>query len=106
MRTTLSLKIPKKRKVLVKEKEEVKRGSVLAEGEAEGEKEVLPLASIFKIPPSSIFKVLVKKLGDKVKKGEVLAKKEGILGGMVLKSPIDGRLAEVSQVLGEVVLNE
>lgn len=104
MAQILSLKIPKKRKVFVKESEKVSRESVLVEGEKEGERETVSIAQVFKISPSQIFKVLVKKLGDKVGKGEILAKKEGIFRKKVIKSPIDGRIVEVSQVLGEITI--
>lgn len=100
----LSFKIPKKRKVFIKKFETISQGTVLVEGEGSGKREILSIARIFKIAPSKIFEVLVKKLGDKIQKGEVLAKKEGIFGKTALKSPVDGRLAEISQVLGEVVL--
>lgn len=104
MAQVLSLKIPKKKKFFVKELEGVNQGSVLVEGEKKGRRETISITQVFKITPSQIFKVLVKKLGDKVQKGEILAKKEGIFGRTILKSPIDGRLVEASQVLGEVIL--
>lgn len=89
---------------MVKENEVVSRGSVLVEGKKEGERETFSLAQIFKISPDQIGKVLVKNLGDNLKKGEVLAKKEGIFGKVVLRSPIAGRITQISQVLGEVSL--
>lgn len=104
MTEILSFKIPKKGKIFVKESDRVNCGTVLTEGEEEGEKEILRLSEVFKISPCRIFKFLVKNLGDHLKKGEILAKKEGVFGKIVLKSPINGRLAEVSQVSGEVIL--
>ena len=101
---TFSLKLPKKRKILVKEFEKVTLGSILAEGKDDSQKETLSIAQVFKISPSQIFKVLVKKVGDKVKKGEVLARKAGVLSKAILRSPINGRLVEVSQALGEITL--
>lgn len=104
MAQTLSLKIPKVKKFFVKEQDKVSEGTVLLEGREQGEKEVLSLAQVFKINSGQIFKVLVKKVGDWVGKGEVLAEKTGILGRVVLKSPIEGRVVELSEVSGEVTL--
>lgn len=101
---TLSFKIPKNGKIFVNENETVVQGSALAEGREEGEKRHFSIAKIFKTAPSQVFKFLVKKLGDRVKKGEVLAKKESLLGRMILRSPFDGRLAEISEILGEITL--
>ena len=82
---TFSLKLPKKRKIFVKEFEKVTLGSILAEGKSDGQKETLSIAQVFKISPSQIFKVLVKKVGDEVKKGEVLARKAGVLSKAILR---------------------
>ena len=101
---TLSFKIPKQGKIFVRENDEVSQGSLLAEGKEEGEKRCFSIAKIFKTAPPRIFEFLVKKLGEKVQKGEVLAKKESFLRRVILKSPFDGRLAEISEVLGEITL--
>lgn len=106
MREILSLKLPSKAKIFVKVGERVKSGSILCQGEEKGQRFTFPLAKIFKIRPEMIDRVLAKKIGEKVRKGEVLAKKEGFFGKMVLKSPIDGFLSQVSQILGEVVLEK
>lgn len=104
MAQILTLSLPKNSKVLVEENDRVSQESILAKGEKEGKRETLSLSDALKIQPSDIFQVLVKKLGDKVKKGEILAKKGELFRRVVLKSPIDGRLVEISEALGEVIL--
>jgi len=104
MMQTIVLRIPKKAKLLVEENQAVSEGTVLAEGEEEGEKEILSLAKIFQAKPADVFKFLTKQLGDLVQEGDVLAKKEGFFGRTILKSPINGRIAEISQAFGEITL--
>lgn len=104
MTQLLTFKSPKNSKIFVKESDRVEPGTILAEGKDEGEKETLTIASVLRISPDQIFKVLLKKLGDKVNQGEVIAQKSGIFKKTVLKSPITGRIVEVSKSLGEITL--
>lgn len=103
MMSILSLKLPKRKKLLVKEVDPVSVGTILVEGEEE-EKETVAVTKVFKISPAQISEVMVKKIGEQVEKGEVLAEKKSLFGKSVLKSPISGRVVEISQVLGEVTL--
>lgn len=104
MTQLLIFKIPKNGKIFVRKSDHVEPGTILAEGKDEGEKETLAIANALKISPDQIFKVLLKKLGDKVYQGEVIAKRAAFLKKTVLKSPINGRIVEVSKSIGEIAL--
>lgn len=60
----------------------------------------LDLANLLKIKPQKIKNLLVKKIGDEVKAGEVIAKKTGLLANLKLKSPINGILETLDMETG------
>lgn len=104
MSQLFAFKIPKNSKTFVKKDDRIEPGTILAEGKDEGEKQTLAIAKTLKISPDQIFKVLLKKLGDKVYQGEIIAVKPALFKKTVLKSPINGRVVEVSTSLGEITL--
>lgn len=65
----------------------------------------LNLAQILKIPPQKTIKFLAVPLGTRVKKGEILALKQGLLAKKItVESPADGVLESLSAE-GELLIN-
>ncbi len=64
----------------------------------------IPLARSLKVHPKKIFTVLHKFVGDKIKKGDVIASSKGFLGKNKYISEQDGTLKEVSHNDGSITL--
>ena len=55
------------------------------------------LAEILKVPPKKLSVFLEKSLGQKVKRGDLIAEKKGVLKKAVFLSPIDGILDSITE---------
>lgn len=106
MQTSISFSVGKGAKILVKEGERVEKGTPLFELGEFVEKKALNLAEILKIKKERINKFLTKKIGEKIKKGEVIAEKRSFLGKFLVKSPYQGRISSINLKTGEVFIEE
>lgn len=79
---------------LVKEGEMVAPSDIIARYEASSGQRLVKLASVLKVRGNQVHKYLVKKVGDRIYRGEVIATKKGLLGvgKKQLISPADGIL--------------
>jgi len=57
------------------------------------------------INPKTIFRYLVKLVGEKVEKDEIIASKKGIFSSKKIASPFDGTITEIDHNLGTVTIN-
>jgi len=65
---------------------------------------IVNLVDKLKIKPEQIFQFLQKVIGENVQKGDVLAKKKGLLSTQKATSPETGIIREVRHTTGEIVI--
>ncbi|MFQ6031950.1 MAG: hypothetical protein ACE5K2_03430, partial [Candidatus Zixiibacteriota bacterium] len=98
--------LPLKGEVLVKVGDRVKPDTVVARTLLPGNVEPINVANILGIPPEDIRDCMLKKEGEKVKQGEVIAKSKSFFGlfSSESKTKTDGRVESVSSVTGQVLI--
>lgn len=101
-------RLPIKGEVLVKKGQEVSPDDIVAVAEIPGESKVVNVARLLNVEPDEIRDFLLKKEGDKVSKGEIIAGYKAFFG--LFKSecvaPTDGIIEHISDVTGQVVIRE
>jgi len=95
-KASFSLSIPSGGKALVKKESQVTSDQIIAKGEKITLKE-FNLAKALGISGKKIVSLLVKSLGSKVEKGELIAKQEGVFSKKQFLSPTDGTLESLSE---------
>lgn len=91
----LNFPTPSGAKVVVKEGDMVRPGTVLAEI-VENFKEV-DLAAHLKTSPTQLVGCLVVALGSETKQGDILARKKSLLTSENVKSPVDGKVENLTK---------
>lgn len=101
-------RLPLKGRVIVAKGERVKADQVVARTELPGKVHTVNLANVLNVPPDEVPHVCLKKEGDTVEIGEVLARTSGFFGLLkqVCVSPIAGTLESISRVTGQALLRE
>lgn len=101
-------RLPIKGKVLVKVGDIVKGEEVVAETLLPGKVYPFNLANKLGVIPNLVNQYIQVKAGDKIKKGDVIAKTNGFFGlfKATAKSPIDGEIENISSVTGQMLLRE
>jgi len=98
--------LPLKGDVLVKVGEKVKPDTVVARTLLPGNVEPINVANILGIPPEDIMDCMLRKQGEKVKEGEVIAKSKSFFGlfSSECKTKTDGSVESISSVTGQVLI--
>ncbi|MCK4427223.1 MAG: hypothetical protein KAW16_01920 [candidate division Zixibacteria bacterium] len=98
--------LPLKGQVLVKVGDKVKPDTVVARTLLPGNVEPINVANILGIPPEDIMDCMMKKEGEKVKQGEVIAKSKSFFGlfSSECKTKTDGSVESISSVTGQVLI--
>ena len=98
--------LPLKGEVLVKVGDKVKPDTVVASTYLPGNVEPINVANILGIPPEDIMDCMMKKEGEKVKQGEVIAKSKSFFGlfSSECKTKTDGSVESISSVTGQVLI--
>lgn len=104
-RTHISLHLEPHEKPLVKKGDHVKRGDKLITATAAAIVE-FNLISILNVPPSDLIKYLLVKENQKVKIGEVIARKKKMFSTHTVKSPIFGTFVIIDRDKGKVGVKE
>lgn len=99
----LSFTIDGDKELLIKVGQKINFNEPISNAATKEEKRI-PLSSILKITPSAIIKCLKKFVGEEVKKGEVIAQNNGLLGSKTYVSDIDGVIKEVNHAEGVLVI--
>ena len=101
-------RLPIKGKVVKSIGDKLLPDEVVATTDLPGNVRIIKIASILSIGPSDIFDSLKVKIGEKVKKGDLIAQTEGIFGFFKSEvfSPIDGSIESISDVTGQLILRE
>ncbi len=95
-------------KVLVTAGETVRANQPVARAELPGKVYPLNLANQLSVAPDEIQEYLIKKVGDSVRKDEILAQNKPVMKWFKTEifSPITGVVESVSPVTGQVLLRE
>lgn len=100
--------LPLKGEVVVEKGMEVEPHTVVARTELPGNVQMVNVAGNLNIEAADVSECMIKRTGEHVEKGELLARSKGIFGlfKTSLKSPTDGTVESISSVTGQVVLRE
>lgn len=101
-------RLPLQGKVVVSKGQQVTGDSIVAETSLPGNVTTLNVHGLLGVLQQDVPEHMLKKPGDKVAKGEVIAESGGLFGMFKSKveSPIDGLVESVSPITGQVILRE
>ena len=101
-------RLPLPGKVIVSKGQKVKAEDVVAKADIPGNVHPVNVAGLLGVSPSELISFMIKKEGDSVKKGEVIAETKGIFGLFKNKviSPCDGIIESISSITGQVIIRE
>lgn len=101
-------RLPLRGEVLVKAGDAVGPDSVVARAELPGNVQTVNLAARLGLDPAQVASRLLKPVGSRVQKGEVIAVARSMFGLMKnqAEAPADGTLESVSSVTGQLLLRE
>ena len=88
--------------------EKVKAETVVASTEIPGNVQMINVANELNIDANQVPNSMLIKIDEEVKKGQIIARNLGFFGFFKseIKSPIDGKLINVSEVTGQVIISE
>ena len=88
--------------------DEVNSDDVVASTEIPGNVQMLNVANKLNVEPENVPECMLVKLDEEITKGQIIAESKGIFGlfKSQIKSPIDGTLANVSEITGQAILSE
>jgi hypothetical protein len=101
-------RLPIPGQVLVKSGDSVTADQVVARTELPGNVQTVNVANLLGVPPEDIARAMVKREGDPITKGEMIAISKAFFGLFTSKvpSPVTGTLETISNVTGNVILRE
>ena len=100
--------LPMKGTVHLKIGDIVKPDAVVASTELPGNVQMVNVANQLNVEPENVPECMLVELDESISKGQIIAESKGIFGlfKSQLKSPIDGTLANVSEITGQAILSE
>ena len=100
--------LPMKGNVHLKIGDIVKSDTIVASTELPGNVQMLNVANKLNIEPEHVPECMLVELDESIYKGQIIAESKGIFGMFKsqLKSPINGTLANVSEITGQAILSE
>lgn len=100
--------LPLKGEVRVAAGEAVEPATIVAATELPGNVQMVNVAAQLNVDPADVGECMLKREGEKIKRGEAIARSRGIFGlfKTTLASPADGTVESISGVTGQVVLRE
>ncbi len=98
--------LPLKGEVLVKKGDKVEPDTVVAQTHLPGPVEPVNVANLLGVPPEDVPECMLKKEGDQVNSGEVIARTSSFFGMFKseCKSKTDGTIENISSITGQVLL--
>jgi hypothetical protein len=98
--------LPLKGQVVVKAGDIVNSDTVVARTELPGVVEPINVANLLGVPPQDVPEAMIKKIGDRVTEGEVIAKSKSFFGmfSASSKARISGVIENISAITGQVLL--
>ncbi len=106
MTITKTRRLPIPGEVFVKEGDKVNYHDIVARTEIPGDPEIVKVALLLGVEPEDLPRYMIKKVGDKVAKDEVIAAYNALFGLIKKRvpSPIDGIIESISDVTGQVIV--
>lgn len=101
-------RLPLPGQILTEEGKRVSAEQVVAKTSLPGNVQTCNVAGLLGILADEIEEAMIKKVGDEVQKGEVIAQSKGLFGlfKSTVKSPIAGKIESASKITGQVILRE
>ncbi|MFH0849036.1 MAG: hypothetical protein V1857_05995, partial [archaeon] len=103
---TKTRRLPILGEVLVKQGDIVRHDQVVAKAQVPGEVHLINVANLMTVDPTDVSYCMKKKLGDAVKKDEIIAMKQSFFGlfKSFVTSPCDGTIELISDITGQVAI--
>jgi len=100
--------LPLKGEVVVKKGDKVSADDIVARTDLPGEVVPINVANKLGIPPGDVPQKMVKKAGDKIEKGEIIASSKTLFGlfRSNITSPVKGTVENISSITGQVLLRQ
>ena len=100
--------LPLKGEVLVKVGDGVSSDTIVASTYIPGNVHMINVARQLNVEAETVSDCILVEIDENIKKGQVIAESKGFFGffKMQIKSPIDGSLANVSNITGQILLSE
>tara|TARA_Y100000590_G_scaffold426412_1_gene535473 strand:+ start:166 stop:1272 length:1107 start_codon:yes stop_codon:yes gene_type:complete len=100
--------LPLSGNVHVNKNDQVDSDCIVASTEIPGNVQMVNVANQLNIDPEETSSTMIVSIGDDIKKGQVIAKSKGLFGFFQseTKSPLDGKVGNVSNVTGQVIISE
>lgn len=105
MKITIAIPVPVFSRIVVEEEEKVAKNTPLARINKKTTEKTIHLAKLLRIEPAKMQKFMLKKAGQKVYIGDILAEKKGLFYSSTIKSPLDGVIAEINLKTGTLLLS-
>ncbi|RLE53540.1 MAG: hypothetical protein DRJ30_06745 [Candidatus Methanomethylicota archaeon] len=101
-------RLPLPGEVLVNKDDKVSYDTIVARTNMPGDIRVVSAAAILGVEPEELPIYMKKKVGDPVKKDEIIAMYKAFFGLLKseIKSPVDGYIEHISEVTGQVIIRE
>ena len=101
-------RLPLKGNVHVKSNDIVNSNTIVASTEIPGNVQMINVANQLNIDPNQIEKCMLAQINDSVEKNQLIAQSKGLFGMFKsdVKSPINGKIINISNVTGQVVVSE
>ncbi|MCK9224517.1 MAG: hypothetical protein M0R46_03870 [Candidatus Muirbacterium halophilum] len=99
-------RLPLKGNILVKKGDKVKSEDIVAKTELPGNVVPLNVVNILSIAPEELHELMLKKEGESVEKGEMIAQSRGLFGWFKtpVLAPASGVIESVSNITGQVII--
>ena len=100
--------LPLKGDVHVKQDDKVDSKDIVASTEIPGNVQMVNIANKLNIDSKDVPDCMAVKLDEDVKKGQIIARSKGLFGFFKsdAKSPIDGKLINISEITGQAIISE
>lgn len=101
-------RLPIKGEVIVNVGDIVDYDDIIAKSKIPGDPYTVKASYMLKCEPDEVPKYMIKKVGDAVKKGEIIAKFTGLFGLIknFVTSPVDGYIESLSTASGQIIVRE
>lgn len=100
--------LPIKGQILVKVGDHVEFDTIVARCYLEGIPQILKVAELLDVDTEEVPRYLLKKKGEAVKKGEIIARLRAAFGliNKTVLSPIDGYVEDINEITGNITIRE
>ncbi len=101
-------RLPLPGEILVENHTKVSAEEVVARTNLPGNVQTLNIAGLLGVLPDEIDEAMLKKVGERISRHEVVAQSKGFFGifKSLARSPIDGTIESASKITGQVILRE